>query len=65
MMSLFDNVEIIKRVKTLRISSETMLQHSVFDRICQMYLLKEVNRCTDNISNSVEIRRCVIQSLDE
>ena len=46
MTSLFDNVEIVNSNKTFRIPSETMLQHSVFDRIRQRYLLKNVNRCT-------------------
>ena len=54
-----------KRGKTFRIPSETMLQYSVFDRKCQIYLLKDVNCCTDNFLNSVDIRRHVSQSLGE
>ena len=65
MTTLFDNVDIIKSGKNFRIPSETMLQHSIFDRICQIYLLKDVNRCTYTCSSSVDVRRRVSQSLGE
>ena len=60
MTSLFDNVDIVKSGKTFRIPSETTLEHSIFDRKCQIYLLKDVNRCTYTFSNSVDVRRRVI-----
>ena len=65
MTSLFDNVDIVKSGKNFRIPSETALQHSIFDRKRQIYLLKDVNRCTYFFSNSVDIRRRVSQSLGE
>ena len=65
MTSLFDNVEIIKRGKIFRIPSETKLQHPIFDRKRQTYLLKAMKRCWDNFSNSVNARRRVSQSLRE
>ena len=65
MTSLFDNVDIVKSGENFRILSETMLQHSFFDRKCQIYLLKDVNQCTDTFSNSVDVRRRVNQSLGE
>ena len=55
MTSLFDNVDIVKSSKTFRIPFETMLQHSIFDRKRQIYLLKDVNRSADNL---VEFRGC-------
>ena len=45
MTSLFDNVDIVKSGKNFRIPSDT-LQHSIFYRKRQIYLLKDVNRCT-------------------
>ena len=63
MTSLFDNVDIIKSGKNFRILSETMLQHSFFNRKCQIYLLKDANGCTDTFSYSVDVRRHVSQSL--
>ena len=65
MTSLFDNVDIVKSGKKFRIPSETTLQHSIFDRKRQIYLLKDVNRCTYTFSNSEDIRRRVSQSLGE
>ena len=65
MTSLYDNVGIVKSGKSFRMLSETMLQHSFFDRKRQIYLLKDVNRCTDKFSNSLDARRRVSQSLDE
>ena len=62
MASLFDNVGMVKSGKNFRIPSETTLQHSVFDRKRQIYLCKDVNRCTYTFSNSVDVRRCVSQS---
>ena len=63
MTSLFDNVDIVKISKDFRIPSETLLQQSVFDRKCQIYLLKDVNRCTYTFSNSVDVRRRASQIL--
>ena len=63
MTSLFDNVDIVKNGKNFRISSETTLQHSIFDRKRQICLLKDVNRCIYTFSNSVDVRRRVSQSL--
>ena len=40
MTSLFDNVDIVKSDKNFRIPSKTALQHSIFDRKSQIYLLK-------------------------
>ena len=65
MMSFFDNVDIVKSSKNFRISSETTLQHSIFDRKRHIRLLKDVNRCTYTFSNSVDVRRRVSQSLGE
>ena len=65
MTSLFDNVDIVKSCKIFRILSKTTLQHSIFDRKCQIYLLKDVNRCTYTFSNFVGIRIRVNQSLIE
>ena len=65
MMSFFDNVDIVKGGKNFRISSETTLQHSIFDRKRQICILKDVNRCTYTFSNSVDVRRRVSQSLGE
>ena len=65
MTSLYDNVDIVKSGKNFRIPSETMLQHSIFDRKRQIYFLKDVNRCTFTFSNSVDVRRHVSQSLGE
>ena len=65
MTSLFDNVDIVKSGKNFRIPSETTLQHSIFDRKRQIYLLKDVNRCTYTFSNYVDVRRCVSQNLGE
>ena len=65
MALLFGNVDIVKTGKNFRIPSETKLQHSIFDRKCQIYLLKDVNRCTYTFSNSVDVRRRVSQSLGE
>ena len=65
MKSLFDNVDIVKSGKNVRIPSETTLQHSIFDRKGQIHLLKDVNRCTYTFSNSVDVRRRVSQSLAE
>ena len=65
MTSSFDNVDIVKRGKNYRIFSETTLQRSIFDRKRQIYLLKDVNRCTYTFSNSVDVRRRVSQSLNE
>ena len=62
MTSLFDNVDSLKNFRT---ASETTMQHSIFDRKRQIYLLKNVNRCTDTFSNSVDVRRRVSQSLGE
>ena len=64
MMSLFDNVDTVKSGKIFRIPSETTLQHSIFDRKRQIYLLNDVNRCTYTFSNSVVVR-LVSQSLAE
>ena len=44
MTSLIDNVDIVKSGKNFRIPSETMLQHSIFDRKHQIYFLKDVDR---------------------
>ena len=55
MTSLFDNVDIVKSGKNFRIPSEITLQHSNFDRKRQIYLLKDVNRCTYTFSNSVDV----------
>ena len=57
--------EIVKSGKNFRIPSETTLQHWIFDRKRQIYLLKDVNWCTYNFSNSADVRRCVSQSLSE
>ena len=59
--SLFDNADIIKSGKNFRTPSETTLQHSIFDIhvIRQIYLLKDVNRCTYTCSSSVDVRRRV------
>ena len=65
MTSLFDNVDIVKSGKNFRIPSATTLQHSSFDRKRQIYLLKDVNRCTYAFSKSVDVRRRVSQSLGE
>ena len=65
MTSLFDNVDIVKSSKNFWIPSEITLQHSIFDRKCQIYLLKDMNRCTYTFSNSVDVRRRVSQSLGE
>ena len=65
MTSLFDKVDIVKNGKNFRIPSETTLQHSIFDRKRQIYLLNDVNRCTYTFSNSVDVRRHVSQSLGE
>ena len=65
MASLFDNVDIVKSGKNFRIPSETTLQHSIFDRKRQIFLLKDVNRCTYTFLNSVDFRRRVSQNLDE
>ena len=65
MSSLFENMEIAKGGKYFRISSEMMLQHSMFDRNAIICLLQDVNRCTDNVSNSMDARRGVSQSLRE
>ena len=65
MTPLFDNVDIVKSDKKFRIPSETTLQHSIFDRKRQIYLLKDVNRCTCTFSNSVDVRRRVSQSMGE
>ena len=46
MTSLFEDVDIVKSGKNFRIPSETTLQHSIFDRKRQIYLLKDVNLCT-------------------
>ena len=46
MMSLFDNVDIVKSGKNFSMPSETTLQHSSFDRKRQIYLFKDVNRRT-------------------
>ena len=62
MTSLFDNVDIVKSGKNFRIPSETTLQHSIFDRIRQIYLLKDVNWCIYTLSSSVDVRRRVSQS---
>ena len=63
MTLLFDNVDIVKSGKNFRIPFETTLQYSIFDRKRQIYLLKDVNRCTYTFSNSVDVRRCARQSL--
>ena len=63
MTSLFDNVDIVKSGKNFRSPSETKWKHSIFDRKCQMYLLKEVNQCTYHYSNSMDVRRRVSQEL--
>ena len=60
MTSLFDSKEI---VKIFRFPSETTLQHSIFDRKRQTYLLKVVNRCSDNLSNSEDVRWHARQSV--
>ena len=65
MTSLFDNVDIVKSGKHLRIPSETTLQHSNFNRKCQIYLLQDVNRSPYTFMNSVDVRRHVSQSLGE
>ena len=65
MTSLFDNVDIVKSGKNFRIPSETTFQHSIFDTKRQIYLFKDMNRCTYTFSNSVDVRRCVSQSLGE
>ena len=65
MTSLFDNVDTVKSGKNFRIPSETTLQHSIFDRKRQIYLLKDVNRCTYIFLNSVDVRRRVSRSLGE
>ena len=65
MMQLFDNVDVVKSGKNFRIVSKSMLQHSIFDRKRQIYLLKDVNWCTYTFSNSVPVRRRVSQSLGE
>ena len=65
MTSLFDSKDVVKSSKNFRTPSETMLQHSIFDRKHQIYLLKDVNRCTYTFSNSVDVRRRVSQSLGE
>ena len=65
MTSLFDNVDIVKSGKNFRILSKTMLQHSIFDKIRQIYLLKDVNRCTYTFSNSMGVRRRVSQSFGQ
>ena len=49
----------LKNGKNLRILSKTTLQHSIFDRKRQIYLLKDVNRCTYTFSNSVDVGRRV------
>ena len=65
MTLLFVNVDIIKSGKNFKIPSETTLQHSIFDRKRQIYLLKDVNRCTYTFLNSVDVRRRVSLSLGE
>ena len=65
MTSLFDNVDIVKSDENFRIPSETTLQHSIFDRKRQIYLLKDVSRCTYTFLNSVNVRRRASQSLGE
>ena len=65
MTSLFDNVAIVKSGKNIIFHSETTLQHPVFDRKQQIYLLKDVNRCSLTFSNSVDVRRRASQNLDE
>ena len=65
MTSLFDSVDIVKSGKNFKILSKTALQHSIFDRKRQIYLLKNVNRCTYTFSNSVGVRRRVSHSLGE
>ena len=65
MTSLFDNVDIVKSGKIFWFLSETTLQHSLFDRKRQIYLLKDVNQCTYTFSNSVDVRRRISQSLGE
>ena len=52
-------MEIVKSGKIFRIRSEMTLQYSVFDRKRQKYLLKDVNRCTHNFSNFVDVNRRV------
>ena len=54
-----------KSGKNFRIPSETTFQHSIFGRKRQIYLLKDVNRCTYSFMNSVDVRRHVSQSLGE
>ena len=56
MTSIFDNADMVKRGKNFRIPSDTKLKHSIFDRKRQIYLLKDVNRCTYHFSNSVDVR---------
>ena len=46
----------VKSGKNFRIPSEAELKHSIFDRKCQIYLLKDVNRYTYDFSNSVDIK---------
>ena len=53
MTSFFDNVDIVKSGKNFRIPSGTTLQHSIFDRKRQIYLLKYVNRCTYTFRQSL------------
>ena len=65
MTSLFDNVDFVKSGKNFRIPSETTLHHTIVVRKRQIYLLKDVNRCTYTFSNSVNVRRRVSQSLGE
>ena len=62
MTSFFGNVDIVKSGKNFRVPSETTFQHSIFDRIRQIYLLKDVSWCTYSSSDSVDVRRCVSQS---
>ena len=65
MTSLCENVDTVKSGKNFRIPSETTLQHSIFDRKHQIYLLKDVNRCTYNFLNFADVRRRVCQRLGE
>ena len=55
MTSLFDNVDIVKKGKNFRILSKTTLQLSIFYRKRQIYLLKDVNRCSYTFTNSVGV----------
>ena len=65
MNDVIDNADILKSSKNFRIPSQAMLQHLNFRRKCQIYLLKDVNRCTYTFSNCMDVRRRVSQSLGE